>query len=259
MTETSSETPRAHDARREPGFWERYRQLFNRRGSDFWSIVFGYPVGRLLVLLILPFSWITPTLLTVVGFACKLGAAALLWRADLAPLVWVVVLLQAAQVLDSMDGTLARARQSYSLTGAFLDKVTDALGLLAIAAALGWRAAHETGQLELIPLGFAGGAAFLMLCYMYWIVHAVRVKDADAGAISGGAPSISWAGIGREWLRGFTRIVRFSEADLYLWIALGAIFDLWAETVYLLCLSQGLTLVKRFVDHVRWLHRVDHE
>ena len=33
------------------GLGERYRRLFNKRGQDWWSIVFGYPVGRFLVLI----------------------------------------------------------------------------------------------------------------------------------------------------------------------------------------------------------------
>jgi phosphatidylglycerophosphate synthase len=238
-------------------FWERYRQLFNRRGSDWWSIVFGYPVGRLGVALIAPMEFITPTALTLLGFAVKVAAAALIWRGSGPIAVTTVILLQVAQVLDSMDGTLARARRSFSYTGAFLDKITDAVGLFAIALAVGVRAAAEHQAPLYAALGGAAGAAFVIVGYMYWFVQTVRRSPASPEAISGAAEIPTWSAIGREWLRGWTRIIRFSEADLYLWICVFAAFGRWQELVIVLLASQSATVGKRAVDHLRTLRQLE--
>jgi phosphatidylglycerophosphate synthase len=248
-----SEASEVGQAVSERGFWERYRELFNRRGEDFWSVVFGYPVARFFVVLLVPVTWISPSTITLVGFAVKLAAAALLWP-DLGVSVWwVALLLQVAQVFDSMDGTLARARPAFSKVGGFLDKVTDGVGLYAIATALGVRAAHETSQWWHLILGSAAGACFLVLCYMYWVVKASAQAQQSAQSMAGGAEPLPWRELGKEWLSGWLRAIRFGEADLYLWIALFAVLDLWAECVYLLVATQGFTLLKRFVDHLQTL------
>lgn len=238
-------------------FWERYRQLFNRRGEDWWSVVFGYPVARLLVVLLVPVGWVTPSLLTVVGFGVKLAAAACLWQSEPAAIWLAAALLQVAQVFDSMDGTLARARPAFSHVGGFLDKVTDGIGLYAICTAVGVHAARDTGEVHLLVLASAAGAAFLVLCYMFWVVRAAVEPDGSARNMAGGAPVIGWRDIGREWLVGWTRMFKFGEADLYLWIALLAVLDQWRILVYLLVLTQGTTAAKRFVDHLLTLRRSD--
>ena len=98
-------------------FLERYRRLFNRRGHDWWSIVFAYPIARLALVFVEPLRWITPSRITLVGFVCKRAAAAAIWvGAGLA----AAGLLQLAQILDAMDGTLARARREFSRAGALL-------------------------------------------------------------------------------------------------------------------------------------------
>src|SRR5262245_42543332 len=94
-----------------PSIGERYRALHNRRALTWWSTVFGYPIARFLLIWIVPVRWITPTQLTLVGFAAKLAAAyALLVASSTGGFAAAFALLQVSQVLDSMDGTLARAR-----------------------------------------------------------------------------------------------------------------------------------------------------
>jgi phosphatidylglycerophosphate synthase len=243
------------EAKSRPGFWARYRLLFNRRGEDFWSVVFGYPVARLLVVLLVPVHFIKPSHITLLGFAVKLACAALLWPTLGLSIWWLVALLQVAQILDSMDGTLARARPAFSKTGGFLDKVTDGVGLYAITTVLGVRAAAETGDWWHMILGSSAGASFLVLCYMYWVVKASAHPQQSAQAMAGGAEPLPWSDLFKEWLSAWPRAIRFGEADLYLWIALFAVLDLWAECVYLLVVTQGFTMLKRFVDHLLTLSR----
>ena len=240
-------------------FPERYRLLFNRRGNDWWSIVFGYPVARLLVVFVEGWGWVTPGLLTLAGFVCKLAAAAVLWTGEGLAGPWLLpLLLQAAQVLDSMDGTLARARRRFSLAGAFLDKATDAIGFSAIAIALGRHAGRVTGDPLLSTAGGIAGAAFLAICYLHWMARAMLEPASKAGPLAGGGPPLSWGDIWREWLGGWRRIWRFGEADLYLWISCFALAGAWGAAVWFLCLVQSIGLLYMLVHLWRKLRRVDH-
>lgn len=240
-------------------FGERYRRLFNKRGQDWWSIIFGYPVGRLLVLLMPPFKWITPTLLTFMGFGTRLAAAVLVLYTDRASMIACLILLQVTTVLDAMDGTLARQRKLGSMAGAFYDKILDGIGLFILGVGLGMRAYTETGDPWLIPAACGAGAAYIAVCYMFWVVEAVREEKPTAATISGEAPVPTWGGIAQEWLAGWKEIIRFNEADLYFWVCLFMVLDQWAVMVYFLLITQGFTMIKRGFDHSRYLAKLDRE
>lgn len=237
------------------GFWERYRQMFNKRANDWWHVVFGYPLGRLLVVIIAPLRFVTPNGITVAGFAATLGAAWLLTRPGHDALVAAVVLLQVATVFDTMDGTLARYRGSFSPIGAFLDKVFDAFSLFALCAAVGLRAYWDTGEPWWIVVACSGGASYLTLCYMYWVVEAMKPDKPDAATVAGVADIPSWGDIGKTWIAGWWRIVKFEEADLYFWIALGAILGEWKWLAVGIAVTQGATVLYKFAAHTLRLSR----
>lgn len=237
-------------------FWDRYRALFNKRGNDWWSIVFGYPVARLLVLPLVGLRWVTPNALTLASLACKCAAAAVL-LSDV-HVLWAVVLLQANTIFDSMDGTLARARRSFSRVGALLDKIGDGAGLFVLMAAVGWRAAQDSGDSIWIVVGCTGAAAYLCLCYMHWVSVALRETPAPK-ATAGLVETPSWREIGREWLAGWIRIGRFAEADFYFWIALFAAFEEFRGAAVLIASTQLLGLCVRLVTHTRLLAAADRD
>lgn len=249
----------AVEAQVSPSIGERYRALHNRRALTWWSTVFGYPIARFLLIWIVPVRSITPTQLTLIGFAVKLAAAAaLLGAGSPAGVAGAFVLLQISQVLDSMDGTLARARGQASAAGAYLDKLTDAIGLFAICAVVGVRAAGGAGGGggAIYPLlACAGAFACDLACYMHWVVRAVAPAAAPAGRVDGGAPVLGWRAIRREWLRGWLKLPLFLEADLYLWIGMFASFGAWRALCVVLAVTQGVALVLVVAHHLLRLRR----
>lgn len=235
---------------------ERYRALHNRRALTWWSTVFGYPIARFLLIWIVPVRWITPTQLTLIGFGVKLGAAAALLGATSATgMVVAIALLQVSQILDSMDGTLARARGQSSATGAYLDKLTDAVGLFAICAVVGVRA-MAGGDSAVYPiLACAGAFACDLACYMFWVTRAVAPAAAPAVRLDGGAPVLGWGAIRREWVRGWLKLPLFLEADLYLWIGVFAWFGAWRALCVVLAATQAVALVVVVTHHLVRLTR----
>jgi len=232
---------------------ERYRQLCNRRGSDWWSIVFGYPVARCVLAVVAPFSWVTPTRITLLGFAVKALAIGALLLGGAGWLVTAAVLLQVAQVFDSMDGTLARHRGASSALGAYLDKVLDAVTLLALLLVVGVRAQAETGNAALVLFAAVAAGAFLVGSYALWVSRACAPPPSLD--LAGGAKVPSWGAILREWLLGWPRIVLFQEADLYFWVALGALLGRWEWLCYGLLVTQTLKATMALVWYGRRVAR----
>jgi phosphatidylglycerophosphate synthase len=227
-TTTSSTTTTATGAT----LGERLRRMRSKRNQDWWSIVFGGPVATFLAAVVADVTWVTPNRLTWLAFVCKLGAVPLIIvgagaggaPADLA----AVVLLQLNAVLDCMDGVLARYRRAASVFGAFLDKVTDAIGLLAIMGAFGWRVRHETGDGAALVLCLVAAMLWITRLYAYWVV-AFYEKEKRMPAPQAAAETrrdFGDLGLGerlRYYLASTYRVFFFAEADAFFWLGLALV------------------------------------
>jgi len=229
-------------------FQDRYRRIRSRWNEDWWSIAFAGPVANVLDAAIADVRWITPNHLTWLAFLCKVGAAGLVLRGSYAADVAAAMLFQLHAVLDCMDGTLARYRRASSALGAFLDKVTDQIGLCAVMACLGWRVAGETGDphVLLVALGIAG--SFLLRAYMFWVVAHLEREHAGAERTAGGElrRDISQLGLRERaalYARSMIRIVGFAESDMYFWLGLALVLGRVHHAIYLLGAATGLWLV----------------
>lgn len=230
---------------------DRYRRLCNRRGQDAWSILFGYPLARLVLLWLEPRRRLRPMHITLASLAVRAAGAGVLasdtGHRSGSGLVLAIGLLQVGQVLDSMDGTLARARGDSSAAGAFLDKVGDALVLGLLCAAVGWRAAVDQGSAAWMAMALGGGFLQLLRGYMHWVA---RGLGGSPEPIDGGRSGADPPRPLREWLSGFPRLLLFNEADLYLWISVGALTGRWAELCLLLLVSQAVAVLALGARHL---------
>ena len=224
-------------------FAERYRRLCNRRGNDAWSILFGYPLARLALVWLEPWRGLRPIHITWASLAVRAAGAGLLATAHRSGPAPAVALLQLGQVLDSMDGTLARARGQHSALGAFVDKVGDAAVLGLLCAAVGWRA----GGAAWMMAAMGGGFLMLLRGYMHWAARGLAPGPAEP--LDGARPGGETPRPLREWLSGLPRLVLFNEADLYLWISLGALAGWWPELCALLLVTQGAAALGLAVHH----------
>lgn len=242
----SSSVPSAAAPQRKT-FAQRYRAMRSRWNSEWWSVMLGGPVGNLLNAFIADVSWITPNGITWVSFLCKLAAAPLLLLATRSADLAVIALFQAHTVLDCMDGSLARYRKRPSAMGAFLDKTTDMIGLVAIMSALGWRTAQETGDLRalLVAMLIAGGT--LLRFYVYWVVmHLEREAKVAAHSVGDRRFDYSTMTLGQRALlygKSMSKIVFFSEADFYFWFSLGLLLRRNREMIFFIGATNAVWLV----------------
>jgi phosphatidylglycerophosphate synthase len=239
-------------------FAARYRQMRSRWNRDWWSIAFGGPVGNLLTAVIADVRWITPNGITWVSFLCKLAAVPLLlWGHD----VLVILMFQLHTVLDCMDGTLARYRKRPSVMGAFLDKVTDMIGLLAIMSAFGWRAAVESGDPRVMLASVLIAGAILLRSYIFWVVaHFEREHEVAKPTAGDQRKDFSSLSIGerfRMYVKWQWTVIEFAEADMYFWLSLGLVLGELRWTVYFLALAVGIWTVLIIGKRYWTIHQID--
>lgn len=247
------------------GFRQRFRVMRSERDNPWWSIVFGGPLGALLAAAVGEVRWITPNMLTVLAFTCRMTAAVGIvlgarGAAGCHDLI-AVVCMQLAEILDCADGRLARYRRMPSAFGAFLDKVTDVVGLLAILGAFAWRVHADTGD-ELAML-LCAGAVMLWSARMYafWVVVSL---ERDAGvpdpATSDGPRTRGELSLGGRMLyalRSTYWIFYFGEADAYFWLSLALLTGWLAPIAYLYGIGLGGWSIVVIIYWMLYARRLD--
>ncbi|HEY7469613.1 MAG TPA: CDP-alcohol phosphatidyltransferase family protein [Acidimicrobiia bacterium] len=96
---------------------------------------------------------VTPTMMTVVGLATVIAGSVLI-AYDFLRTGAIVVLV--GSLLDGLDGSVARASDSVTARGAFLDSVFDRLGEIAAFAGLAVAFAQNERVLLLVVLAVGG-------------------------------------------------------------------------------------------------------
>lgn len=228
-------------------FAERYRLMRSRWNEDWWSIAFGGPVGNVLNAVIADVPWITPNGLTWLSFLCKLAAGPLLLLDDHGADLAAIVLFQLHAVLDCMDGSLARYRKASSAIGAFLDKVTDMIGLVAITAAIGWRIYTDTGDAAAMLVSVLTAGTILVRNYAFWVVAALerdrKVAKPTIGDHRRDYSTMKFRERAGLYARSMGRIFAFAESDLYFWFSLGILLGRMREMAYFLAAATGVWMI----------------
>jgi phosphatidylglycerophosphate synthase len=243
-------------------FAERYRLVRSKWNEEWWSVAFGGPIANLLNGLFADVAWITPNRITILSFLCKIVAVPLLlagaWRADVA----AVVILELNTVFDCMDGALARYRKQSSAMGAFLDKITDLVGLCAVLAAVGWRAYQGSGDARVLLVALLTAASFVVRGYVFWVVaHLERERKVERPSV-GGDDRIDASALTvkqRAWLylKSMPRVIAFAESDLYFWIGLGVLTSRLRETIYLIGIAAAVWFVINMAYRLYTVSKLD--
>ena len=158
---------------------------------------------------------VTPAVMTFVGLAVVVGGSVVIANGDLA--VGAAILLAGA-LLDGLDGAVARASNSVSARGAFLDAAFDRLGEIAAFAGLAVAKVGDARILFLIILSLGGA---ILVPYMRaraeaegfdgrggLMGRAERVILFSAGLIFGVVELMLWVFVVLVWLTAFSRFWR---------------------------------------------------
>lgn len=224
--------------------------------QDFWGISWGRPTAFLLLIIAGDARWLTPNLLTHISNAFLLAGAALI----LEPATWSWLLaaacLNLSLTFDCADGQLARYRGAGSELGAYYDKISDAVGMVVLFAAIGWTVARQTGELHYFLFGMIGAGAQNTIGYAKWVAvasnHRHRV-ELGAGDEPGALPW--WSYLGRVFLK----IFRFAEPDMMFWISLGLIFDRLEWVLWLVAVTQLPSALHAYYKRARQVAQIDRE
>ena len=168
------------------------------------------PIGRGLAAV-----GMTPTAMTVLGLVVVVSGSIVIAIGSLALGAWIIL---AGSVLDGLDGAVARASDSVTARGAFLDSIFDRLGEIAAFAGLGFAMAGDARLLLLLILA-AGGA--LLVPYIRaraeadglegmggLMGRAERIILFCGGLILGYVEPMLWIFVGLAWLTAMTRFAK---------------------------------------------------
>jgi phosphatidylglycerophosphate synthase len=233
----------------------RLRRIRNIQSSEFYSRLVMRPLSILMMLAVADWKWLTPNRVTTAANVTKIIGAVFLFTDHQAYLWEALVFLQVGCLLDHLDGTLARYRQTGSAFGAFYDKVSDAVTWIVISGAVGWAAYKDTGDIRMPMLALAAAYALLVLGYMKWIVMAANKRSPATPPVD--PPSrtpMQWTlWFGSSLLRAFL----FEEIDLYFWIGIGLVIGRMDLLVWVLAVSQSLQLMIMMIKRGLQMRAID--
>ena len=232
----------------------------NRQAKDWWSITFGDPISWLVLAVIGDIKWITPIGITFLSFIFKVIPAALMLHGERCFIILSAILLQIGQVLDSMDGNLARYRNNTTLRGGFLDRILDGIGFIIIMSSLSWFTYQKTGESYYLLLGPVTAAMYLVICYSYWTTayqeerYLRKSKKVRPGSNVTNIEHIStWTYI----FNGQKKILSFKQADFYFWIGIGIILEINSYVIWILFIVLVIRVIERVQSRYFYLKLLD--
>ncbi|MFQ6677773.1 MAG: CDP-alcohol phosphatidyltransferase family protein [Fidelibacterota bacterium] len=243
-------------------FKDKYSAYKNRQAKDWWTSTIGDPLSWLILTLIGDWKWVTPTGITILSFFAKLLPAALMLTNERHLVISAAILLQIGQVLDSMDGNLARYRKETSIYGGFLDRILDGIGFIFVSSGLAYYAFINGADAYYLLLGPMAAAFYLVVCYIYWSIAYEEQKHIGTGKkIQPGKNVKSLKDI-PTWkyiLKGQKKIFLFNQADFYFWIGFGLIFEIPEFSLWLLFLVLLKKMFSRVIKRSKYLKEFDKE
>ena len=232
----------------------------NRQAKDWWTITFGDPLSWIILGVIGDYKWITPIGITWLSFFAKMIPAGLMVTNDRIAIIAAVISLQLGQVLDSMDGNLARYRGQATLKGGFLDRVLDGTGFIFVMAGFSWLVYQNGGEPYYLLMGPMASAFYLVICYVYWTIAYMEQKYIGRGQMikpGNNVRSIVHIPTWKYMLRGQKKMFSFHQADFYFWIGLGLILEIPEVIIWLLFVVLFIRVFERIKSRARYLGSLD--
>ncbi len=239
----------------------RYLRLKNRQAKDWWTATFADPASWFILALVGDVRWITPNRITLISLLLKLVPAWLIAFHGTAHVLAAALMLQVGQVFDSMDGNLARYRETTSQIGGYLDRILDGAGYLVVMTAFSWHAFSTGSAPYYLLLGPAAAGCYLLVGYIYWNTAFIERKltgDAPVRRVGGNARDISAVPLWRYILRAQKRIVKVNQADFYFWIGLFLILERPRVGLWFLFTANVFKLIYRFNVRMRRIAELEH-
>ena len=241
-------------------FKDRYAAMKNRQAKDWWTITFGDPLSWIILGVIGAYKWVTPIGITWLSFFAKMIPAGLMVTNDSIAIIAAAISLQFGQVLDSMDGNLARYRGQATLKGGFLDRVLDGTGFIFVMAGFSWLVYQNGGEPYYLLIGPMTSAFYLVICYVYWTIAYMEQKYIGRGQMikpGNNVRSIVHIPTWKYMLRGQKKLFSFHQADFYFWIGLGLILEIPEVIIWLLFVVLSIRVFERIKSRSRYLGSLD--
>ena len=242
------------------GFKARYQAMKNRQAKDWWSITFGDPISWIVLGVIGDAKWVTPIGVTWFSFLCKIFPAGLMLYGDRYFIVLSALLLQIGQVLDSIDGNLARYRNNTTLRGGFLDRILDGTGFIFVMSSFSWITYQKNSEPYYLILGPMVAALYLVICYVYWttafqeLKHIGKSKKAKIVSTVNPVEHIpTWKYI----INGQKKIFSFNQADFYFWVGMGLVLKISEFIIWILFIVLFIRVVERTKSRYFYLKLLD--
>ncbi|MBP5435884.1 CDP-alcohol phosphatidyltransferase family protein [bacterium] len=217
---------------------DRWMKLRNYQSDDFWAMLFARPLTILLLLPIAEKPWLTPDRITLAGVLVKFaGIFFVFYDKSYLGAVLGAVLLNIGLIVDNMDGTLARFRNTPTKFGYYFDKTSDCVTMVPMFWALAYRGWLETQDQFTLILPLLAAATIYIAAYSKWVYEKVFLelklsekfyKNEIVEFVANMQKCPKWSTPPQrgftDWVKFFIQaivsILKFNEVDVFFWVGL---------------------------------------
>jgi len=175
-------------------------------------------------------------------------------------IILAAILLQIGQILDSMDGNLARYRKQTTLRGGFLDRILDGTGFIFVMSSFSWLTYQKVQEPYYLLLGPMAAAFYLVICYAYWTTayqEQKRIGKSKKVNPGSNAKAIYHIPTWKYILKGQKKLFSIHQADFYFWVGLGLVLRISEYIIWLLFVVLFIRVLNRIKSRYRYLKLLD--
>ena len=229
------------------------------KDDEWWSSFVTSPLAIAVNYIVVDIKWLTPNLLTLFSFITAIISALFIIAGGEINFITAAILIQWSHVLDCMDGQMARYRNTTSLAGNFLDKLTDQLQVSIWFGAVGYAAYAQSQDVLPLLLAFAGIALYSIRGYAKYVTIYIEMsrdnnyleKLSKMKSASEIKKAVS-AGLGfgvianLQWFLGEQRkILVFDEGVFIFMLSLALILNSLTPMLWIFAISQFINCLVR--------------
>ena len=217
---------------------------------EFTSVLISRPLNYLVLKVIGDVDFITPNLITVLGFSSFLVASTLLYfKHFLVASVFLFLRL----LLDDLDGMSARYKNQSSFFGSYLDKITDVFGFAVYFGVLGYLIYIRNHSFIPVFAAFISIFSLVVTGYAKWVV--VSMKPTKSNVKDPVQHNFSL----KNLLILFSKLFVVNECDLFLFSILFIVFGKLEWLLGLITISQILQMTVMVLKRGWEAHLLDQQ
>ncbi len=245
---------------------QKFARLWDTKNTndEWWSSFVTSPLAIGANYVAVDVKWLTPDRITLLSFVVAIVSTIFIVQGGAVNFIIAAVLIHASHVLDCMDGQMARYRQTSSVLGSYIDRLTDQIQVTLWFGAVGYAAYLQSLDITPLILAFVGVCFYGLRGYAKYVAIHIEMSR-DSGYLekvakatcqpAGAGPGFGFIANLRWFLAEQKKVLAFDEGVFIFMLSLALVLDILTPMLWVFAASQLFYGLQRSWQHGRQISR----